>query len=385
MRSKSVLAFALVFILGLMAFKCGSPELETAKLEMKNKRWDTAKEALVRAIAKNPADEEAHYRMGIVNKELKDYDGMLESFDKAMAVGKKFQKEINFEKENLYVDAYNRGGQYFNGGMNAGDDKAKKEKEFRGAIDNYNICTKIAPDSANPYLMIAYSMYLLEDKANLSEPLEKAVKLSKPGQGEDAYKLYSSIQFEKYYQLAEKDSASAKKFANKLVTEFEEAKEKNPESELILGYLANSYLYAQRIEDAKVTFKGSIEKDPSSFINRYSYGVLLLNANEFQEAASQFGEVIQLKPEYSNAYYNLAATYIKWGNKEIDIVEAKDPNAVSEKGKELFAKAIEPLNKYAELEPEKAEPWQLLLRIYAYLGMKDQEAEAMKKFEELSK
>src|SRR5690606_22596083 len=113
---------------------------------------------------------------------------------------------------------------------------------------------------------------------------------------------------------------------------------------------------------------------PSNKYYRYNYGVLLLEANDFDGAEDHFLKAIEIDPDYSNAVYNLAATYVKWGTQLRDKAEAD--GVEDDTFKEKFSSALPQLEKYLELNPDDAQIWELLGRVYANLGMTEKSMEA---------
>jgi len=102
-----------------------------------------------------------------------------------------------------------------------------------------------------------------------------------------------------------------------------------------------------------------------------------LNAGEFPEAEVQLKKAVELDPEYENALYNLAVTYVKWGAKMREESEAKEKPTDEYKAK--FEAALPLLEKYLTIKEDEGAVWDLLGKVYANLGMSDKSKEAFNK------
>jgi len=167
------------------------------------------------------------------------------------------------------------------------------------------------------------------------------------------------------------------KIYDKEIALLEEGYKLHPEDAAILAQLSNAYVEANKIDVAMETFKKGIEKDPMNEKYRYNYGVLLLGANEYEAASEQFNKAIEIKNDYSSAYYNLGVTYLKWGADLQEKAIAADSDDTSYK--EKFQAAVEPLEKYLESNPEDANIWNYLGKVYANLGDTEKSKEAFDK------
>jgi len=127
-----------------------------------------------------------------------------------------------------------------------------------------------------------------------------------------------------------------------------------------------------------------LSKDPANQYYRYNYGVLLLGKNDFGDAEEQFKKALEIDPDYYNASYNLAVTYVKWGayiNKVAD--EKGDLN--NKEYKEKYQKALPHLEKIVTNKKDDVQMWELLGKVYSVLGMQVDAAKAFEKADELRK
>ena len=109
--------------------------------------------------------------------------------------------------------------------------------------------------------------------------------------------------------------------------------------------------------------------------------MLLLGAENYAEAETQFKKAIEIDPNYDNAIYNLGVTYLKWGtylNKKSD-----EEGKVSDEYKTKYQAALPYLEKAVQMKDANSQTWELLGRVYSVLGMTDDAANAFKKADEM--
>ncbi|MFA3782958.1 tetratricopeptide repeat protein [Melioribacteraceae bacterium 4301-Me] len=365
-------------VLGFTAFECSSPDITGAKLYISQKNYEKAKEALLREISKNPKSDEGYYLLGYVYGEEGDFTKMLNAFDSSLAISKKHEKDIQDQKRYYWAISFNRGVGYFNKATKTTAQDSVK-LNYNKAAEAFNNAIMLEPDSSAAYKNLAYVYLNLGDYDSAISPLEKLIKLEKSA---DGYSLLGEIYNEKGSNLMNtfrtsknaEDSIKAVEYYNKAITVLEEGRKFFPENADILRDVSNAYVGANRLEDAMKSFKAGVEKEPENKFYRYNYGVLLLNAKDFAGAEKQFKKAVEIDSNYTNAIYNLAVTYARWGADIREQAEAKDQQ--DESYKEKFKQALPWMEKYLKINPKEPAVWELLGKIYANLGMTEKSKEA---------
>lgn len=368
-----------------LGFQCSSTELTSAKLYIQQKNWDKAIETLNTEIAKNPKSDEGYYLLGTVYSEKDDVDNMVKAFDQSLSISNKFQKNIEEYKAFQWANNFNRGVSLFQRGNKTVDEDSSK-MYYNMAIDAYNKAITLEPDSAETYRNLAF-VYLTTGKTEESiVPLKKLVDLE---QAEEGYQYLGEV----YYTLGlnsmsnfkiEKnvqDSVKAMEYYNNAIATLEAGTEKYPENAEMIGTKFSAYIGANKMDNALNSAAALVEKDPNNKFNRYNYGVVLLNTENFAEAEKQLLEAIKLDPEYENAIYNLGVTYVKWGtalNKE-----AEQKGIMSDDYKQKYQASLPYLEKVVEKDPSNVAIWELLGKVYSVLGMTDDANNAFKKADEM--
>lgn len=386
-RFYSVFTVLIVSILIFNGFQCSSTELTSAKLYIQQKNLDKALESLEKEVAKNPKSDEGFYLMGYIHGEKENFDKLLEAYNSSLAISKKFEKDIDNSKKYHWANLFNKGVGFFSRATNTTvTDSANLF--FERSISAFLNAIKLEPDSSSTYQNLAY-VYLNAGRDDEAvEPLKKLIELQ---QALDGYRLLGQIYYNAGTKLRatyeesknEKDSVEAMKFFNKAIKTLEDGRKIYPSNSDILLFLSNAYISANKIDVAITAFKAGVEQEPENKYYRYNYGVLLLGANEFQLASEQFEKAIQIDPDYSNAVYNLAVTYVKWGAKLAKDAEAEGKE--SEEAKVKYQKSLPHLEAYVGKKTDDASVWELLGRVYSILGMLDDAQNAFNKADELRK
>ena len=391
-----LLCAVLIAGMAFTGFECSSTELTSAKLYIQQKNLPKALEALQKEVEKNPKSDEGYYLMGYVYGEKEQIPEMISAFDKSLAVSKKFEKQITDQRKFHWANFFNKGVGLYNKGANAQNQDTAKIF-YEKSISTFNYAIMLQPDSADSYKNLSYVYLSAQRYDEAVQPLEKLISLKKVPEG---FRFLGEILYNKGVNGMAKynsskvaaDSIAAMENYNKAVNILEEGRKNFPNDADILLLLSNSYIGANKISVAIDAFKTGVEKDPKNKFYRYNYGVLLLGSNDFPGSVEQFSKALEVDPEYENAIYNLAVSYVKWGvsiSKEIDDKKL-DPNSAEYKEKaavvkEKFNAAIPNMEKVVKLKPDNAQMWDLLGKVYANVGMNDKAEAAYKKADSLRK
>jgi tetratricopeptide (TPR) repeat protein len=104
----------MLLCLSFMAFQCSSTEMTSAKLYIQQKNYAKAKEALMKEIQKNPNSDEGYYMLGYLYGEEGDFAKMADNYNKSLSISKKFAKNIEDSRKYYWMNAFNKGVNYFN-------------------------------------------------------------------------------------------------------------------------------------------------------------------------------------------------------------------------------------------------------------------------------
>jgi len=390
-RSKLLLAAVLLVGFTITGFECASTEITSAKLYIQQKNYTKALEALQKEVQKNPKSDEGYYLLGYVDGELGNYKDMVDAYDKSLGISNQFAKNINDAKIHYWAQLFNQGVGYFQKGSNT-KDKDSTRVYYDKSINAFKQAVYIEPDSIETNKNLAF-VYMSEQKYDDAiEPLQKIID---KGNSEDGYKYLGEIYYDKATKLDAKykstknveDSTQAMEYYNKNIALLKKARKLYPSNSEILLLLSNSYIGAHEITVAMDAFKAGVQQEPNNKYYRYNYGVLLLGNKDYKDAEEQFLKAIDIDPDYQNAIYNMAVTYVRWGaelNKEA-IDSGDTTSAHSEVYMEKYRKALPYLEKVVKMKGDDANMWELLGRVYTILGHQEKAKEAYSKADQLRK
>lgn len=162
-----------------------------------------------------------------------------------------------------------------------------------------------------------------------------------------------------------------------------------PNDPNILAGLNDSFISAGRTQEALDSYKTAIIADPNNKLVHYNYGVLLLRAKDFPEAATQFEEALKIDDKFTDALYNVSATYMQWGavvKEEAEKAVAGDKNKMLDKSfEEKFTKAKGYLERLLALAPDDIGGWETLGMANAILNLPKEAKAAYDKADNLRK
>lgn len=384
-NSKLILSVILVLGLIFTGFQCASTEITSARLYIQQKNYDRALEALQTEVTKNPKSDEGYFLLGFVYAEKEMYPEMMNAFNKSLAISNKYKSNIEDSRKYHWVNLFNAGATFYQRGNNTEDaDSAKLN--FDRSIERFENAILVEPDSTDTYKNLAFVYITTNRLDDAMKPLQTLINKER---SVDGYRFLGEIIYDKGNRLRTKyentgnvqDSIAAQEYFLQVISLLEEGRKYHPGDGDILLLLSNSYISANKIEVAVDAFREGVIKEPDNEYYRFNYGVLLLGADKYEEAEEQFKKAIEINPEYENAIYNLAVTYVRWGsfiNKQ-----AEDKGETSPEYKAKFQAALPYLEKLVQMKADDVAIWELLGRVYAILDMQQDAENAYKKADSL--
>lgn len=356
MKRIPIIALLTATFLLIAADGCSSdPNVEGAKLNLRNKNYDRALENLDIALDKDPNNVQALKLKGDVLSEkgfatpdVTEHTDlimeMLSVYGRTMELDPTLSEEITLALRIAYQNEFTRGIQAFNRGRN-------QESEYNSSAAYFETAAEIMPDSAGAYVNLAYALMNANRSNEALVPFEMAIE---KGDTElDTYRFLASL-----YQANDRTGDS--------VGLLESASEIYPDDVDLQTELLNAYQLAGQIDRAMSMYAAAVDRDPNNKLFRYNYGSLLVQMERYDDAIEQLLAAIDIDPEYGNAHYNLGAAYINQAvllNEQVtalddelranrssmssDEIAAMDAQIVevADQRTALFGKAVEPLEK----------------------------------------
>lgn len=151
----------------------------------------------------------------------------------------------------------------------------------------------------------------------------------------------------------------------------------NPDDTSLLLTEANLYLETKDFDTYKKIISEVLLKNPNDADLVFNLGVISYNAKNLVEAEKYYKRAIEIKPDYVNAYLNLAIMKLDGDKKLFDemskLTNSEKDNkryAVLKKQREaVFTDALPYLEKASELDPKNVEVKNTLLGVYGALEM----------------
>jgi len=411
-------AFVLLSLTTAQAQLFSSKEFSSAKLYYTQKQFDKAKEFIEKALEKNSKSADVHYYHALILSELKDLKGQAFAAKTALELGGLKENEIK-NCNALMLSAW---ANTFNAGVAAGNANDVDE-----AVKQYSLAAEILPDSAQAYYYMFVAQYNSKRYDDALVSIQKYI--DKTHETQETVQFILNIYFTKarpfrssadslmsefsskkaaYAALKDKkkppfndfaDSLEAIKVSSKSNIEYDKAlavldKYQNSKylpANWILEFKAQTYVEANRSNEALSVFIAAANASPQNEALQYNVGVLYLNKKELEKAAEYFGKAVELKPDYAEASYNLGVTYLRMGSEAKDKINEEYDKEVKKKKKdkkridqlsndksflEYYKKALPYFEKVKDFRKNDPQFWTVLGQVYANLDMKEKAKEA---------
>ena len=293
------LLISIIFLSDSNLIAGGGPNVSGAKLYIQQNELDKASNVLLKEVNQvNAKNEDAWYLLGYVYARQKQYDKMVEAFNKALELKPKFKdKGIKISKDSgkqvhsqfgtelilkvVWGNAFNKGVKAFNDAINAPDDSARAV-HYEQAVEGFRAAAMIMPDSTLAYRNMAAGLLNLGKPDESVEPLQEALKHN-PDDSEVKTMLAQ------VYMQTEQDSLA--------IPVLEDLWGSGNRTVEVADYLSRAYIKAGKKKQAKTVYKEAIESNPDNFHFRYNYGTILLETNEYDQAIEQLSKAYAIDVE----------------------------------------------------------------------------------------
>ena len=164
-----------------------------------------------------------------------------------------------------------------------------------------------------------------------------------------------------------------------------EARVANPDDKSLILTEANLYLDTKDFDTYKKIITEVLASNPNDADLVFNLGVISYNAKNLVEAEGYYKKAIEIKPDYVNAYLNLAILKLDADKKLFDEIQKlgnsekdnKRYEVLKKQREAVFTSALPYLEKAAELDDTNEEVKSTLLSVYRALEMTDK-AKALK-------
>ena len=321
-RSWLYLAGPLLAIILLAADGCGSnPNVEGAKLDLRNKDYARALENVNKALESEPDNPEALFLKGDVlsemlpdvldKRERADYIyAMVGAYRRGLELDPAWPTQVTRRLYGVYLTEFNSGIDEYNRaeqlpGQVRVDAFAEAAQHFRNA-------SVIFPDSGDAYLNEAAAFFgagLMDDAI---DAYESAMSV-----GLTDREIF--IYLAKTYELLAEDWAENDErpgYYRKMAETLELGLDQHPDDRELRAMLLNAYVFADQAGRALKFYARELPSERENKVFLYNYGTLMLREADYDGAIAMLQRAVNLDSAYVNARFNLGAAYI---NKAVDV------------------------------------------------------------------
>jgi len=166
--------------------------------------------------------------------------------------------------------------------------------------------------------------------------------------------------------------------------------ERYPSNQFLINELINYYLVREQAEKALEYIDVAKESDPGNKSYFFAEGTLQDKIGNIEKAEIAYNKAVEIDPDYFDAYYNLSVLFYNHAaelyNKASEEMDDKKYNVLKEQGDEYIEKAIKPMEKALEVNPDSKEAMENLKTFYYRLrGKGDEYQEQYDKYNEMLK
>ena len=159
------------------------------------------------------------------------------------------------------------------------------------------------------------------------------------------------------------------------IVAIKEARKANPKDLNLILNEAQLYIKLKDMERFGALMEEAIQLDPNNPVLFFNLGVVNQNQENTEDAIKYYNKAIELKPDYGDAYMNLAVAILSGEKAIVDEMNKNLSNfgkydALEKKQKDLYRKALPYLEKADEIN-RSYDTVKSLLNIYDILEMND--------------
>lgn len=291
----------------------------------------------------------------------KAIDISIESYTKGYPLGKKYQRDIQ-ESANRAADMM-----FMAGGM------AYEKEMFEEAGEAYELAARYRGSVDVFDSTSIFNSALCYEK---SEKYEKAAmhyeKLATVG-----YKgIASAVDASRAYRNAGN--------LEKAMAIINEARKKDPSNRELLLELVNANIEAGDAPGAEKALNDAISTDPNNKQLHYTIGTIYIDLKENEKAETALRKALEIDPNYQDAQYQLGAHLVTWAGDlklQADGLKFGDPNynKLKQQSDETYQRAVDPLEKYIESNPNDKAVLTILFHLHRNLGNSEKALEYKKR------
>lgn len=301
----ALLCVALLAGAVLTGCSVGDPNLNEAESALEDGNYEAALESVERALDENPENPDAYLTRAQIfeqqatevddpDERVRLYEQVAEARNQALEIDPSLEEDVQGTRQFSYIDLMQRGADSFN--------EAQQEQEtalFRETASYFASAGLIFPDSSAAHTNEAFALLNAGDREEVIPVLEEAIATVPEADTADVdlYSILGSL----YLQFDRADDA---------LPLLDEAVEYYSDNQEIQELRLNAFTATGETERALEAYREQVEQNPDEPVFRYNYGSLLLNDEQYEEAAEQLKRASELDPDNGDIFFNLGAAYV---------------------------------------------------------------------------
>lgn len=288
---------------------------ESASL-LQQQKLDEAEAKLKQSLEINPSEPNAYFNLALVNinrgnweeveKNLKKAEELLLVYQKANPGNPTLQQQLDNVRNELKLIPLRR---------LAGEiQTAMDNKEFQTALDKLDEMAELQPTNPSVYYNQALALIQMNRLPEASEKLDKAIELAPEQQAFKDLKnrIGQVIKAREAAALKAKVATVQTLYQEKkyeeAITKAKEAMEVVPDDlkTILWGEMANAYLALENYDEAVVAYQKYLELTGKPVAEGlYDLAQQLSRKGKQKEAAAIYQKVLEVNPDFADAYYEL--------------------------------------------------------------------------------
>ena len=281
-----ITVMALCCFIAMMLNGCTSTYVTSAKVYIQEGYNDKAKEQLTNGLKQNPGDAQAHYILGTLYAQDKDYEEMITEFDATQALTKKYDDDIHALKDKHFDNQYNASVEHFN------------NKRIEQAIKTMKIAVLIDPTDQEGWTLLGKSYVRNQEYDKAIDVIQKAIELDPNFENIEDRVLLMDV----YYNTKKYDEAL------NCAMEILRVDETNKDA---VRKAAFCYNELGQSEKAMQYYRELLKNNPDDSDLIYNFGLLYEKRENYQEAVTQFVRAIEINPTDNEAILHCAQLYME--------------------------------------------------------------------------
>lgn len=166
----------------------------------------------------------------------------------------------------------------------------------------------------------------------------------------------------------------------------DKAREKDPSNRDLLLELVNTNIESGDAAGAEKALNDAIATDPNNKQLHYTIGTIYIDLKENAKAEQALRKALEIDPNYQDAQYQLGAHLVTWAGDlkmEADGLKFGDPNynKLKQQSDETYQRAVEPLEKYINSNPNDKPVLNILFQLHRNLGNSEKALEYKKRYD----